>query len=237
MSNKEIFHVHTKRCGHAEDLPEEEYVKKAIELGADRITFTDHAPFPGDYFNGRMKLAELPEYIATLLSLKRKYADQIDIVTGLEIEYLPSFHSYIEDLKNNEDIQYLLLGQHFYELSCGSWSFNLSDKSLEWKGLLYAQMEGIASGLFDGVAHPDRAYKRCKVWTEDMQDAGEELIAFAGHYGCLPLEKNFASRSRKKYYWSEFWDMVPKDLTIIYGCDAHSVKDLIICDKEHFEIS
>ena len=28
-----MFHVHTYRCGHAENVPDEAYVKRAIELG------------------------------------------------------------------------------------------------------------------------------------------------------------------------------------------------------------
>ena len=32
--NKTAFHVHTYRCGHAEHIPDEAYVKKAIELGS-----------------------------------------------------------------------------------------------------------------------------------------------------------------------------------------------------------
>ena len=34
-----IFHVHTYRCGHAGQDPDELYVRKAIELGASAITF------------------------------------------------------------------------------------------------------------------------------------------------------------------------------------------------------
>ena len=44
--NKTAFHVHTYRCGHAENISDETYVKKAIELGVKSIWFTDHAPFP-----------------------------------------------------------------------------------------------------------------------------------------------------------------------------------------------
>ena len=51
---KELFHVHTYRCKHAGDEREIEYVKRAIELGAGRITFTDHAPFPGNPFGHRI---------------------------------------------------------------------------------------------------------------------------------------------------------------------------------------
>ena len=40
---KHLFHVHTYRCGHAENISEEVYVEKAITLKASDIWFTDHA--------------------------------------------------------------------------------------------------------------------------------------------------------------------------------------------------
>ena len=52
--NKTAFHVHTYRCGHAENISDETYVKKAIELGVKSIWFTDHAPFPDNPFGARM---------------------------------------------------------------------------------------------------------------------------------------------------------------------------------------
>lgn len=85
---RELFHVHTRRCKHAEEIDDEVYVKRAIELGAARIVFTDHTPFPGNPFRNRMDYEELPEYVATLKGLKQKYQNQIEILCGLEVEYL-----------------------------------------------------------------------------------------------------------------------------------------------------
>lgn len=50
LGNKYVFHVHTYRCGHASKDMDEMYVKRVLSMGADSITFTDHAPFPGDPF-------------------------------------------------------------------------------------------------------------------------------------------------------------------------------------------
>ena len=69
----EIFHIHTFRCKHAEQVRDEAYVTKAIELGAKRIVFTDHAPFPGDIFKNRMSIGELPEYIHAVNEIREKY--------------------------------------------------------------------------------------------------------------------------------------------------------------------
>ena len=90
-AEKEVFHVHTYRCKHASDEDDEAYVRAAVDLGAKRIVFTDHAPFPGNPFGHRMQYEELSEYISSLLILKDKYAAIIEIMVGLEIEYFPSF--------------------------------------------------------------------------------------------------------------------------------------------------
>ena len=81
-----IFHVHTYRCGHASNEKDELYIEKALELGASKITFTDHAPFPGDPFTGRMLYSQLSEYISSLKTLKNKYKDRIEVHIPLQRE-------------------------------------------------------------------------------------------------------------------------------------------------------
>ena len=84
-----LFHVHSYRCGHAQIIEDEAYVKRAVELGAEHIWFTDHAPFPRDPLGNRMEFDQLEEYLSTLFALKQNYQKRIDIHIGLEIEYLP----------------------------------------------------------------------------------------------------------------------------------------------------
>ena len=73
LGERYLFYVHTFRCGHAKMISDEEYIEKAISLNATDIWFTNHAPFPGNPFGGRMKYEELPEYISTLKGLKKQY--------------------------------------------------------------------------------------------------------------------------------------------------------------------
>jgi len=70
-TDREIFHVHTKRCKHASDEEDYLYVESAIRLNADRIVFTDHVPFPGNPFGFRMDMEELPGYISSMKALKK----------------------------------------------------------------------------------------------------------------------------------------------------------------------
>ncbi len=220
-----IFHVHTYRCNHAENVKDELYIKKALELGAKSITFTDHTPFPGDPFSNRMHYDQLDEYISTLRELKTQYRGKIDVLIGLEIEYLPSFRGFYEELKSNPDLEVLLLGQHHSEIRPGEYTFQRDDKTDEWKYLLEGQLLGVESGLFDAVAHPDRLFKREKKWTHEMAQASQNFLRSVQRYG-IPLERNLASIKRNRQYWEEFWHLVPVGHTVIIGCDAHFVKDI-----------
>lgn len=227
LGEKYVFHVHTKRCGHASDEPDEFYIKRAVEMGAESITFTDHAPFPKDPFTGRMKYSQLEEYIASLKQLKEKYNGIIDVHIGLEIEYIPSYWSYYEKLRANKDLEILLLGQHHYELSRGVYSFNTTSPDNEYVGICKAINEGISTGLFDAVAHPDRAFRMERNWDKGMAAFSNKIIDNAMKHN-VKLEKNYSSMKKEGLYWKDFWRMLTDESNVIYGCDAHSVDSLIL---------
>lgn len=225
----DIFHVHTYRCGHAENVSDEVYIQKALELGADRITFTDHAPFPGDIFFNRMQYEQLPEYVDTLEQLKRKYEGQILVRIGLEIEYLPSFQSYYEELAGILDL--LMIGQHFFEAAPGRYSFSLPDQQeIEYPGCVEAMLRGIETNLFQVVAHPDRVFRRIKRWNQDCEEKSRELICLAQSKDVI-LEKNLSSMRHKNYYREEFWDLLHPENRTIFGLDVHSVEELELVQR------
>ena len=226
---KHLFHVHTYRCGHAENISEELYVEKAITLNASDIWFTDHAPFPNDPFGGRMKYEQLNEYIETLLQLKEKYKEKINVHIGLEIEYFPRYKEYYKELTANNNIEILLLGQHMYQIENG-YSFSLPQETLdkeEYIGLGKAIVEGMKTGLFKICAHPDRIYRRQNQnWTKEMDEMAKQTIETAHHTNTI-LEQNISSM-RDDLYRDEFWNLknsLNEDKTII-GLDAHYLKEL-----------
>lgn len=223
LNPDEIFHVHTWRCGHAGEEREEAYIKTAIRLGAKQITFTDHAPFPGDLFRGRMKMEQLPEYEETLWKLREKYREKIGIRIGLEAEYLPGYQFYYEQLKNDEKIEFLLLGQHFYELSSGLYSFSQKKGSKRAEGILKAEIDGVKSGYFSCVAHPDRGFRYLQAGEKPDLGLVKELIAVSKDYQ-IPLEKNISSMEKQWFYQELFWNFCDQDYFV--GLDAHSVTEM-----------
>ncbi|HOA07846.1 MAG TPA: PHP domain-containing protein, partial [Spirochaetota bacterium] len=86
------FHNHTELCGHAEGSPEE-YVMTAIKRGIRYFGFADHAPIEESIRGGiTMSPEEIEDYISMTKTLKEKYAGQIEIFTGFEVDY-PEFEA------------------------------------------------------------------------------------------------------------------------------------------------
>lgn len=228
MHDKTIFHVHGHRCKHASEEREVEYIQKAIELGAKEIVFTDHAPFPENPFNYRMTMEELKEYTETLQALKCQYTGLIEVKIGLEMEYASLYLDYYRELKERWKMDILLLGQHFSLLPDGKYTFDLVNKSDEAQYLAQGILEGMESGLFEVVAHPDQIFRRKKQWDSEASELAKQIKECAACTG-VALEKNISNmfeKKRKHLYWHEFWVDVPKELKIMYGVDAHSVGEM-----------
>ena len=224
-----LFHVHTYRCKHAENISEEIYIRKAIEYGYKEIYFADHCPFPGNPFTNRMDYEGLAEYIDTLTSLNRTY-NEINVHIGLETEYLPEYKDYYEELVSKVD--FLLLGQHIFSFD-GKYSFELTHEFRQDNEYLKSSKlitEAIATGLFAYVAHPDRIFRYCGKWNNHLSGIASEIIETAMKYG-VKLEQNYESRQHPGYFREEFWEMVHHDM-VIQGVDAHSMSDI---EGFHFE--
>ena len=159
------YHTHTWRCMHAGGA-EEDYVRRAVEKGFAVLGFADHTPWPYDsdfVSTMRMRLDQLDGYLATLRGLGEKYAGRILIPVGLECEAFPQYYGWLGELKARS-LDYLILGNH-YDRRDDADHGTLSDGGGFYFGRCtrpehvrrYAErtIEGMRTGLFDYVAHPD----------------------------------------------------------------------------------
>lgn len=153
------YHTHTWRCGHASGT-EEEYVQRAIKCGIKHMGFSDYVPFvfpDGSQSGYRIPMEQAEEYISDLLKLKEKYRDTIDIKIGFEMEYYPLFFD--DMLKKVIELggEYLILGQHFIdnEYPDGKYAYKETDDIEYLKRYTGEVIQGIRSGVFTYVAHPD----------------------------------------------------------------------------------
>ena len=83
---KTNYHTHTVWCD-GRNTPEEMIVS-AIERGFGALGFSSHSSYPDDSMC-TVPAAKLPEYFAEVHRLAEKYADRIDVLCGVEADYIP----------------------------------------------------------------------------------------------------------------------------------------------------
>jgi histidinol-phosphatase (PHP family) len=94
---KANFHMHTLFCDGKSSA--EEYVLIAIKKGIRAIGFSAHVPVPM-LNKWSMPASKTEDYFAEISRLKEKYAKEIEIYTGFEMDYLitadkKDIHKYI----------------------------------------------------------------------------------------------------------------------------------------------
>ncbi len=231
---KHNFHTHTTRCKHAVGT-DEEYVKAALENGFDVLGFSDHAPwaFATDYVSHcRMLPTQWADYKQSVLALKKQYQGRIAIHLGLECEYYPK---YIDQLKRLRDdgCEYMILGNHFLYTEE---EFPYTGSSCrEDSGVMeYAEqaVEGIRTGLYDCIAHPDLYMMYRNELTHVCMEAAD-MICQAAREAHMPIEYNLLGLQgeltghSRGYPNQDFWQHVRKwDNDVIIGVDAHNPAQL-----------
>ncbi|HEY8500390.1 MAG TPA: histidinol-phosphatase [Clostridia bacterium] len=100
------YHTHSYFCDGA--MHPEDYVRAAIDKGFTAIGFTSHAPvlFETDW---TMKLSLLNDYIETILHLKEKYKNRIQVYAGLETDY----YTNSPDYRGMPGLDYTIGAVHF----------------------------------------------------------------------------------------------------------------------------
>ena len=100
----------------------------------------------------------------------------------------------------------------------------------EYTALGDAMITGMKTGYFKIVAHPDRIFRRRKIWTPEMEAVAVRGIDAAVQSG-WPLEKNGSSMRHKHHYWKEFWEIAEVNgVETVIGLDDHKLKRLELPD-------
>lgn len=229
---KNNYHTHTVRCQHAEGT-EREYIEAAIAIGMKKLGFSDHTPCPfkDGYVSGiRMKMEEAYEYVTCLRQLKKEYEDRIEILIGFETEYVPEFFEEQLTLYHDLNIDYLIMGQHFWRSeSLGPYSGAPTSDPDRIHMYVNSVLEGMATGKFTYLAHPDLMNFQGvdSVYEWEMTRLLEGLKEMN-----IPVEINMGGMGEGKHYPDDkFWSLVSKiGNDVIIGADAHSVAMLTDVD-------
>jgi histidinol-phosphatase (PHP family) len=104
------FHHHTLYDDGTKSV--EEHVFTAIEQGVASMGFSGHCPVPFDN-NWSMKRADLPLYFSDIVHAAQKFEDQIDIYTGLEVDYIPDIIDVNQSWVKELPLDYSVGSVHF----------------------------------------------------------------------------------------------------------------------------
>ena len=119
-------HTHTELCPHGSGEATEKMVQRAIQLGFQRYCITEHAPLPpafrdqyegtpAGYTEASLREDQVADYLALANGLKTKYAGQIEISVGFEVDFLPEHVAWTRDFLNTYGprTQESILSVHF----------------------------------------------------------------------------------------------------------------------------
>jgi histidinol-phosphatase (PHP family) len=230
----ENYHTHTSRCHHATGT-DEDYVQSAIAAGLTVLGFSDHTPFffPGDYYSTfRMYPDQLQDYAKSILALKEKYRDQIEIRLGLEVEYYPDRMADLLTLIEPYNIEYMILGQHF----CGNeldspYNGTATDSEAHLKRYCNQLIAAMDTKLFSYVAHPDLVNF---TGDQEIYDYHIRSLLMAAKERDIPMEINLLGvRGQRHYPNRQFWRIAGEvKCPVVIGSDAHRPEDVTDSDSE-----
>lgn len=180
---KSNYHNHTYLCKHAEGTPID-YVRLAKKWGYHTIGISDHGPLSDEILKNiitrRMSFSEYGTIY--LPQIKRaKEEDGITVLSALEIEYLDEMKKYYP--KFLKELDYLILGEHYfhYPVENKKSYFSVYDISNKNEIAAYKDqlIEGMETGYFKIVAHPDIFCWGYGKWDETCEKIAEDIITSA----------------------------------------------------------
>ncbi len=230
---KTNYHTHTQRCLHAQGT-EEDYIQAALEAGVSVLGFSDHAPFPDHDYGYRMPYSELDAYFSAVDRLAKVHSSDIIIKKSLEIEYLPQYRGYYEEILTRYAPDYLTLGEHFFLDSAGR-MYNITTQATDtgiYLAYARAVAEALKTGCFQIVAHPEIFTMNHFAWDRNCDAASETIIEAAAAAGAI-LEFNangfrrglhdYPDGRRYMYPHMNFWKKVAgTGIPVIIGSDCHN---------------
>jgi histidinol-phosphatase (PHP family) len=117
-------HIHTPYCPHGTADKISEYTERAIKMGYQEITFTEHAPLPKGFVDptpnrdSAMSWDSLENYINEIQTVKREYQAKIKVNIGFEVDFIECYEAETKQFLNEvgPKLDDAILSVHFLKL-------------------------------------------------------------------------------------------------------------------------
>ncbi|WP_456277987.1 histidinol-phosphatase HisJ [Bacillus sp. AK128] len=249
-------HIHTPFCPHGTNDSFEQYIEKAISLGIQEISFTEHAPLPITFSDptpqrdSAMSMDNLALYFETLTYLKEKYSKQIKINRGLEVDFIEGYEGEILTFLSKYGVLLddSILSVHFLKNESTYYCMDYSPDNFQKMIKDFNGIENVYKTYYDtllqsiqadlGPYKPKRIghitlvhkfQKKFPIQQKFEREIIKVLDKMKEHH--LQLDYNGAGVNKPlcKEPYPPDWVIkkaIELSIPLIYGSDAHQVKDL-----------
>ncbi|MDX1808759.1 MAG: histidinol-phosphatase [Sulfurospirillaceae bacterium] len=234
------LHNHTVLCKHAEGSIEE-YVQAAIKNNIAVFGFSDHAPMKFDQKH-RMNFEDMSSYEKSVLDIKEKYKDQIQILLAYEVDFV---NGLIDESVLKSKVDYLIGSVHFID----KWGFDNPEfigeykhRNIDkiWEEYFEAIRLMAKSNLFDIVGHIDLI--------KIFNFLPKKEIKLIAHDAIKEIKKSnmvvelnsagFRKPIQELYPSMDIFELLAEyDIPITFSSDAHKVEHINYKKEEAMQIA
>ncbi len=258
-------HIHSPYCPHGSKDALEDYVKRAIEIGLDEITFTEHLPLPENFKDpspendSAMSVNQLHKYMEEVRNLKYKYNDKIKINLGVEVDYLEGYEEETRRLLDKYGMYFddSILSVHILNFNGEYYVIDYSKEEFEnisnlmggvsdvyykyYKTLKKAVRTDLGEYKPKRIGHLNlvRKFNRVFPYNYDNNIVLEELLMLIKEKG-YELDYNVSGLlkeyCKEPYISGHLLELVKKyKIPVVFGSDAHSVKNMTNYDIDEYK--
>jgi len=260
MNEKPLFssmHTHTVFCDGEDDI--ETMCRTAYEKNLYAIGFSAHAPIEkqlGIKSEWNLKDEKADEYIAEVLSAKKRWHGKLKVFLGYEADYIKGKRTPADSDIISKNLDYVIGSVHFlcpegtepFTVDGGKEEFEkglnegYGGDALKLMNSYYdAVLEMISTGGFDILGHADiikkNTYNR-NLWPKEKEIARQREVAAAAAGKNFAIEVNTGGINRKKindiYPSLTFLKIIQKYIIpVIITSDAHCARHI----NENYDIA
>ena len=248
------FNLHTHSVYSDGKSTPREMVEEAVRQGLTKLGFSEHGPLPFET-TFAVKTERMPDYIKEIAGLKEEFKDKLEILCGLETDYVTGVTDPFAATKEKYHLDYVIGGVHLVGHSANPeelWfidgpKWEIYDEGLQKffdgdirKGVrrFFEQTnEMIEREEFDIIAHfdkikmhnRDRYFHEDEAWYRKLAMETLDLI----HQKGLIVEVNTRGIYKKRYngFYPSPWLMAEAykmGIPMIISSDAHHYSELTL---------
>lgn len=233
-------HTHTARCGHAGGR-DAEYIEHAVAHGLAAIAITDHVPFywlPVARHDPTLAMAseELPRYVEAVLALKERYRDRVEVLLGLEADFVSGHEETLAALLERYPFDVVLGSVHWLDgwwvdapSSLARYRRGQAEVDRIWDEYTTALVGAARSGLFDVLAHLDLPKKFGFRPSRPFAGRQAEVVAAVAASGCAV---ELSSAGRRKVIGEDYPSpellaaLAAAGVPFVLSSDAHAPREV-----------